>query len=195
MSQEQNGKDKQFIFNYVQELYEKQDRKEDIVMKQYVKGQKLFFQDEKATKVMLINQRITKCFFSEENGKEYILEFLGKGEIIGEIESIRKIHCLCNIEAMTDLVIYAIAPHYFSELIKTDLKLNNLLLDVFAERIIKTSSRASYQQLHKIEHSLARLLELQSKQGIPISKEDMSSYLGISVRSLNMALKDLHKLQ
>lgn len=51
------------FLTYVQELYEKQNRKEDIVMKQYVKGQKLFFQDEKATKVMLINQGITKCFF------------------------------------------------------------------------------------------------------------------------------------
>lgn len=109
--------------------------------------------------IMLIKEGITKCFFTEENDKKYILEFLGGGEVIGEIEF--------------------------------DLKLNNLLLDVFAERIINTSSSASYQQLNTIEYSLSKLLELQSKQEISISKEDMASYLGITVRSLNRAFKKL----
>jgi CRP-like cAMP-binding protein len=179
----------QSFLRYVQALYEQQERKENIIVKQYAKGQKLFFQNEKSTKIMLVKEGITKCFFTEDNDKEYILEFLGKGEIIGEIEFVRKIACLCNIEAMTDVTVYAIAPHYFSELIKSDLKLNNLLLDVFAERIINTASRASYQQLYTIEYSLGKLLELQSKQEISISKEDMASYLGVTVRSLNRAFK------
>ncbi|MGK6353190.1 Crp/Fnr family transcriptional regulator [Parapedobacter sp. DT-150] len=183
----------QSFLAYVQELYEQQERKENIIVKQYAKGQKLFFQKEKATKVMLIKEGITKCFFTEDNDKEYILEFLGKGEILGEIEFIRKIVCLCNIEALTDVTVYAIAPDYFSELIKGDLKLNNLLLDIFAERIINTASRASYQQLYTIEHSLGKLVELQSKQEISISKEDMASYLGVTVRSLNRAFKSLSK--
>lgn len=38
---------------------------------------------------MLIRSGITKCYFIEENDKEYIVEFLGKGEIIGEIEVIK----------------------------------------------------------------------------------------------------------
>ena len=179
----------QSFLGYVQELYEQQERKENIIVKQYAKGQKLFSQNEKATKIMLVKEGITKCFFTENNDKEYILEFLGKGEIIGEIEFIRKIICLCNIEAMTDVTVYAITPDYFSELIKSDLTLNNLLLDDFAERIINTASRASYQQLYTIEHSLGKLLELQSKQEISISKEDMASYLGVTVRSLNRAFK------
>jgi len=147
----------------------------------------------KATKVMFIKEGITKCFFTEDNDKEYILEFLGKGKILGEIEFIRKITCLCNIEAMTDVTVYSIAPIYFSKLIKKDIKLNNLLIDVFAERIINTSSRASYQQLYTIEHSLGKLLELQSKQEIAFSKEDMASYLGVTIRSLNRTLKNLSK--
>lgn len=177
------------FLTYVQGLYEQQERKENILIKQFSKGQKLLFQNEKAIKIMFIKEGIAKCFFTEKNDKEYILEFLGKGEVIGEIELIRHIPCLCNIEAMTDVTAYAINVSYFSELIKTDLKLNNLLLDVFAERIINTSSRASYQQLYTIQHSLCKLLELQSKQEISLSKEDMASYLGVTVRSLNRAFK------
>lgn len=179
------------FLTYVEELYEQQERRENIIVKQYSKGQKLFSQDENATKVMVIRDGITKCFFTENNDKEYIVEFLGGGEIIGEIEFIKQIACLCNIEAMTDVKVYAIAPDYFSQLIKQSLQMNNLLLDVFAERIINTSSRASYQQVYTIEHSLKKLLELQAKQEISISKEDMASYLGITVRSLNRVLKNM----
>lgn len=176
---------------YVKNLYDQQERKEDIVVKQYAKGQRLLCQNETATKVMLIKDGISKCFFTENNDKEYILEFLGKGEIIGEVEFIRNIPCLCNIEAMTEVTAYAFSIPFFRSLLNSDLGLNRLLLNVFAERIVNTSSRASYQQLYTIEFCLGKLLELQSKQNIKLSKEDMASYLGISVRSLNRGLRNL----
>lgn len=178
---------------YVDYLYEQQERKEDIVIKQYAKGQKLLCQNESATKVMIIKEGITKCFFIEKNNKEYILEFLGRGETIGEIEFLRDIPCLCNIEAMTVVTAYAFSIPFYRSLLKSDIKLNHLLLNTYAERIVNTSSRASYQQLYTVEYSLGKLLELQSKQNIKISKEDMASYLGISVRSLNRGLRNLSK--
>ncbi|PIF45632.1 CRP-like cAMP-binding protein [Chryseobacterium sp. 52] len=181
----------QLFLNYLENLYEKQERKEDILIKPFSKGQRIFTQNEKPSKVLLIKEGITKCFFVEENDKEYIVEFLGEGEIIGEIELIRNISCLCSIEAVTDVTVYAVAIPYFKSLIKNDLSLNNHLLDVFAERIVNTSKRASYQQLYAAEHTLAQLLALQKQQGIEISKEDMAAYLGITVRSLNRALKNL----
>jgi CRP-like cAMP-binding protein len=178
---------------YADYLYEQQERKEDIVIKQYAKGQKLLCQNESATKVMIIKEGITKCFFIENNDKEYILEFLGRGETIGEIEFLRDIPCLCNIEAMTAVTAYAFSIPFFRSLLKSDIELNHLLLNTYAERIVNTSSRASYQQLYTVEYSLGKLLELQSKQNIKISKEDMASYLGISVRSLNRGLRNLSK--
>lgn len=183
----------QLFLNYQENLYEKQQRKEDIVVRSFSKGDRIFTQGEIPSKIMLIKEGITKCFFVEENDKEYIVEFLGKGEIIGDIELIRNICCLCSIEAITDVTVYAIAIPYFRTLIKTDLSLNNLLLDIFAERIVNTSKRASYQQLYTAEHTLSQLLELQKKEGIEISKEDMAAYLGITVRSLNRTLKNLGK--
>lgn len=176
---------------YAEELYGRQDRKEDILIKQYNKGQRLFSQNDAAVKVMFIKEGIVKCFFTESNDKEYILEFLGTGEIMGEIECIREIPCLCTIEAITDVTVYAFSFSFFKSLLKADLKLGSLLMNTFAERIINTSSRASYQQLYTLNYSLNKLLELQLRTGIELSKEDMASYLGISVRSLNRGLKEL----
>ncbi|MCA6066223.1 Crp/Fnr family transcriptional regulator [Chryseobacterium sp. RG1] len=178
------------FLDYLEKLYENQDHKENIVLKSFEKGDKILTQNEISTKIMLVKSGITKCYFVEENDKEYIVEFLGKGEIVGEIEVIKNVPCLCSIEAITEVTVYSMTIPYFQSLIKNDLTLNNLLLDVFADRIFNTSSRASYQQLHTTEHTLSQLLEVKSKE-MKISKEDMAAYLGITVRSLNRAFKEL----
>lgn len=90
---------------------------------------------------------------------------------------------------MTDVKVCAFSKAYFRELLERDITWSNMLLDVMAQRIVHTSNRASYQQLYSLEHSLYRLLEIQSQQDIAIKKEDMAAYLGISVRSLNRELK------
>lgn len=183
----------QSFLNYLAKLYEAQPHKADIIVKSYSTGQRLFTQHESASKVMLIKEGITKCFFTEENDKDYIVEFLGKGEILGEIEFIQKIPCLCSVEAVTDVTVYAIAPAYFRTLLEKEIALNNILLEVFAERIVNTSSRASYQQLYTTDYTVAKLLALQEKQGITIARADKAAYLGITIRSLNRALKSLVK--
>lgn len=180
------------FLDYLEQLYIRQDHKGNIVLKPFEKGNKILTQNEISTKIMLIKSGITKCYFVEENDKEYIVEFLGKGEIVGEIEVIKNVPCLCSIEAITEVTVYSMSIPYFQSLIKNDLTLNNLLLDVFAERIVNTSSRASYQQLHTTEHTLSQLLDVKSRE-MEISKEDMAAYLGITVRSLNRALKELQE--
>ncbi|MBO9691519.1 Crp/Fnr family transcriptional regulator [Chryseobacterium sp.] len=181
----------QIFLSYFEKLYHQQDREIDILLKSYPKGEKILVQGQFLLKPMIIKEGVTKCFFTEENGKEYIVEFSGSGEIIGEIEMIKNTPCLCSIETLSEVSVYEVTVPYFRFLLKNDIILNNLLLDTFAERIINTSSRASYQQLYTTEHTLTQLLKMQAKEGIQISKEDMAAYLGITVRSLNRILKDL----
>ncbi|MFY7843509.1 Crp/Fnr family transcriptional regulator [Chryseobacterium gambrini] len=182
----------QTFLDYLEGLYSSEEHKGNIVLESFEKGDKILIQNQISTKIMLVKSGITKCYFVEENGKEYIVEFMGKGEIIGEIEVIKNVTCICSIEAITEVTVYSMSIPYFQALIKKDLTLNNLLLDVFAERIFNTSSRASYQQLHKTEHTLSQLLEVKSRE-MEISKEDMATYLGTTVESLNRALEELQE--
>lgn len=177
------------FLNYIEQLYESQQRKEEILVREFAEGQLLLQQGGTAAKVYLIKEGITKCFFNEANDKGFIVEFLGKGEILGEIEVIRSIPCLCNIEALTTVQAYAISIPFFKLLLEKELSFNKLMLETFAERIVNTSTRASFQLLNTVEHTLGKLLELQKAQGLDISKEDMAAYLGITIRSLNRALK------
>lgn len=181
------------FLTFIETLYQQQERKENIIVKKYSRGERLFCQQAAAPKVMVISAGIAKCYFTEDNDKEYILEFLGNGEILGEVEAIRHISSLCSIEALTDVTVYVFSSAYFRSLLTDHIDLNALLLNVFAERIVNTASRASYQQLYTVEYSLIKLIELQSKLDLSLSKEDMASYLGITLRSLNRGLSKLQK--
>lgn len=178
------------FLGYFEQLYNSQQRKEEIHIKEFSVGQLLLQQGQKATKVYLVKEGITKCFFDEGDDR-FIVEFLGKGEMLGDIEVIKNMPCLCNIQALTPVQVFAISIPFIRSLLEKDLLFNKLMLESFAERIINTSTRASFQQLHTVEHTLARLLEIQKAQGLDISKEDMAAYLGITIRSLNRALKKL----
>lgn len=179
------------LLSFIGNLHEKQANIEEVSLKIFPKGTFLLKQDGRSSKVFIIKEGITKCFFSEENGKDYIVEFLSEGEILGEIEVIKNINCLCSIEAITDVQVYAINITFFKQLLEKDLNFNKLLLDELAERVINTSSRASSQQLYTTEYGLKKMLDLQYKQRIVISKEDMAAYLGITLRSLNRALTNI----
>lgn len=139
-------------------------------------------------KVYILKQGISKCYYSAENGKNYILEFLGAGEILGDIELIKKIDCMCSVEALTDVEAFAIPAPMIYSLLQKDITFNKLFIDELAEKVINTSIRSSVQQLYNIQPALENLLTIQSKQNISLTKEDMAAYLGITLRSLNRLL-------
>lgn len=179
------------VLSFIDDLYKAHERKESIQLKSFSSGQFLLQQGQQVARTLVIKEGITKCFLSEENDKDYIVEFLGEGETLGDLEVIRNIKCLCSIQAITPVKAYLVAIPFFKSLMNENLEFNKLLLGEFAERIINTSTRASFQQLYTVESGLARLLELQAEQNITISKEDMAAYLGVTIRSLNRALKNL----
>ncbi|MFI2744376.1 Crp/Fnr family transcriptional regulator [Zhouia sp. PK063] len=180
------------FYTYVQELHEKQ-KGDDICVKSFHTKDLLLQQGTTVSRIWLLTEGIVKCYVYEENDKTYILEFLSQGEIVGELEAIQHIPCLCTIEALTPVTAYGISMRYFQALMQHDFRFNHLLLTTFAQRIIHTSSRAAFQQSFTLSHSLGKLLHLIEEEDLQLSKEDMASYLGITVRSLNRALKSFPK--
>jgi len=169
----------------------KENKDSNITLKTFAPGFRFIEQGEKIRNIYIIKDGITKCFISEENGKDFIIEFLGKGEVVGELEAIKKINCLCNVEAISEVTTYAIPDHIFLSLAEKNQAFTKILLQELSTRIIQTSSRASFQQLYTLEYALQKLLKLQTDEQISISKEDMAAYLGISVRSFNRTLQQL----
>lgn len=156
-------------------------------------GQKLFRQDQKAHHLYFVKQGIAKCYITEENSKDYILEFFGEGEVIGELELLTSAPILSTVEAVTELVVYKTDSGFFWQLLETNSAFNKIILKELATRVRQLAIRVSYQQLYPLEYTLLKLLSLFSNHELPLSKKDLADYLAISVRSLNRTLKQLRE--
>jgi len=167
-----------------------------IRLQTYQPGQQLLRQDDKPHPVYFVKQGIAKCYITEDNGKDYILEFFGEGEIIGELEVLRNnASMLSTVEAITELEVYRTDSATFLDALESNRTFNRAILQELATRVSQLAVRASYQQLYPVEYALLKILSLFSNQAIPLSKQDLADYLAISVRSLNRTLKQLREQQ
>ena len=178
------------LLSFIESLYEKQTES-NIVCRKFAKGELLYKQGETYYKVFIIKAGIAKCYHDEENGKSYTFEFFGEGEIVGEAEALRKSPCFNTVEAMSEVQFYCFPASFFNHLCDTNFQFCRILLSEMAERMINTSSWAVYQQLYPIKYALTKLLTIEKRQGLNLSKADMASYLGIDIRSLNRLLKEI----
>lgn len=158
---------------------------------EFKKNQNIVSANKYLKQVYIIKTGVAKCVINEENDKNFLIEFLGEGEIIGEIEAILGFKTMTTVVAMTEIVAFNIELSSFKELLTTNREFNNQLLAELANRLRLTGLRSSYQQLNTIENSLSKILHLLKEQSLEISKKELAEYLGISLRSLN---RELHKL-
>ncbi len=169
-------------------------KKSNIITEKQIKAQaKILVQNEAVSYIYIIKEGIAKCYITESNGKDYILEFMGSGEIVGELEILHNTKSLTNIEAISNLQVLRIHRDYFLEMLQQNWQLNLLILKELAQRLAQTSSRASYQQNYPLEYSILKIIYLFSNQPLQLSKKDLADYLGITVRSLNRTLLALQQ--
>ncbi|HQS22990.1 MAG: hypothetical protein B7Y11_03075 [Sphingobacteriia bacterium 24-36-13] len=155
-----------------------------------LKKNKTLVQQGKTSKyIYVIKEGIMKCTIIEENTKSYTLEFLGVGEIIGEIEILLKCKSIATILSLTDCVVYRIEYDFFNQQLLNELEFNQILMKELARRLQNTATRASSQQLNTLQTSLKNLLFLLDEQKVTFKKRDLAEYLGITLRSLNRELK------
>lgn len=178
----------QLLLNFIEKIVSENDQVQVLYLES---GQKLMEQGRLIPACYIIKSGIVKCYISEENGKDYLLEILGAGEIVGELEMLQKSKSLSNVKAISATELYQIDQANFYALTELNKEFNQLLLSILAERLSRTAVRSSYQQVYPLTYNLVRLLQLFSNQELKITKNELSEYLGVSIRSLNRSMKQL----
>ena len=158
----------------------------------YNPAELLIKQGESVAAIFIIKSGIAKCFMTEDNGKDFIQEFFGLGALFGEVEAINQRPSFCYIEAITQLAVYKIGIEAFHQLLAKNKLFNELILMALATKIQDKAHRHAYHQSHTIEENFLRLQNQFPRLIETISKQDIASYLGITLRSLN---RTLHELQ
>ncbi len=160
-----------------------------ILQRNFPKGHTLIGQGDATANVFVIRSGIVKCFITEDNGKEYVLEFQGEGEVLGEMEALCRMPGMCTAKVISAVRVYQIDKPSFMSLLAKEGDLNQAMLELLAMRLARTGMRASRQQLYSLDHSLEQLLAVLEAEKVPVTKQDLADYLGISLRSLNRLLK------
>ncbi|SHG29290.1 Crp/Fnr family transcriptional regulator [Flagellimonas flava] len=153
--------------------------------------QEIIAQDRRYTKVHVITEGIVKCFISDENGKEFIQEFLGVGMEFGELEAFNNLTTICSVTSITNLETLSLSHNLYNKLLDEDRVFNKLIMKSLADKIRYKAPRHSYQHAYPIEDNIIRLKETFPEFTEVISKKDIANYIGVTPRSLNRALKEL----
>ncbi len=148
-------------------------------------------QDKRYQSLYIIKNGITKCYLSDENGKDFIQEFLGKGMEFGELEVFSGNLSFCSIEAISNVEVYKITHQHYNELLENDSIFNRLVIKAMAVKIGYKAPRHSFQQSYSIEENILKLKKSYPDYDTIFSKNDIANYLGITLRSLNRTLNGL----
>jgi CRP-like cAMP-binding protein len=178
------------ILRIIEELAASAQGRQNILQRKFHRGHLLIGQGDIPAKVFFIQSGVVKCSFAEDNDKEFILEFLGEGEVLGELEAFTNAPAMSSVQAISDLTVYMLDKASFLELIRRSEAFNLAILELMAVRLTDTAVRSARQQLNPLEYNLTQLLEALEHEKLPCTKQELADYLGITLRSLNRMLKD-----
>lgn len=162
--------------------------------KQFGPGQKLIVQGKEGRFVHIIKEGIAKCYVCEENGKEFVQEFFGAGELLGEIEVLNNTRTFSSVMALTAVTTHCMGKDDFCAMMKNVQGFNLMVSRALATKLRDTAIRTSRQQTYPMAHNLNKLSQLLSKETDMFSKKDIADYLGITLRSLNRSLKQMEQM-
>ncbi|MBC9911917.1 Crp/Fnr family transcriptional regulator [Chitinophaga varians] len=181
------------FLNFIENQLTEAEKKDRVFLQSWPAGSHLLKQGQGNKYVFVQQTGLSKVHITEDNGKDFIVQFLGEGELLGEIEVIQKTPNLTTVTALTAVTAWCITTDYFAYLITHNAELNRLLLLSLAHRLNQTSARASYQQVYPAEYAMLKLLSVLATQQTSFAKKDLADYLGVSVRSFNRSLKQLRE--
>ena len=167
------------------------DIQQQMKRKTLTQGEFLITQGEYSKYIYVVLDGIVRLSVLEANGKELLIGFAGRGESLGEVESVIHKPWLCSVEAFSKTSLCYLHKDVFFDWMSRDKMLNHLIFEQMAFRFYNFSRRASSQLLYPVEYSILKMLYLAQKNNVEMTKVDLANYLGITLRSLNRSLKRL----
>ncbi|NQX81772.1 MAG: Crp/Fnr family transcriptional regulator [Flavobacteriaceae bacterium] len=179
------------LLQYIEKLRKENDNN-SFILEDFSPKHKLIVQNKATYYVYIVKSGIAKCYLTQDTGSDFIQEFFGEGELFGEIETISEGSSFCSVESISRLFVYKIHKSHFLELLKEDNKFNSIILKTMANKIRYKAIRHSHNQSNSIKSNITRLYSLFPYFISDISKQDISNYLGINIRSLNRILREIN---
>jgi CRP-like cAMP-binding protein len=143
---------------------------------------------------LLVDGKI-KIYYPFENGKSMLLKFYKDFNTIGDLELLKGIPILCNIDAVEDTYLIAIPSAILTETYFNNIKLLHHLVDSLSEKLYGTINNSSYNFVYPLINRLSSYLveHLTDENYIILNSSylEIAQFLGTTYRHLNRTLKEM----
>jgi CRP/FNR family cyclic AMP-dependent transcriptional regulator len=177
------------------------------VRRRFPRGTALFHEREVSDRVMLLTHGRVKVASISEDGRESVLAFRGPGEVLGELSAIDGQPRSAGVVAVDPVEALVIPTADFRAFLERSPKAALWLLARLIARLREADrKRAEFGASDTIGRVAARLVELAADYGreqpgggvlidLPITQEELASWVGSSREGVNKALHTLRGLR
>lgn len=175
------------------------------VPRSFPPGTALFIEGERSDRVLIVLHGRVKVATATPDGRETVLAFRGPGEVLGEMSAIDGLPRSASVIAVDPVQALALSSPDFLRFLESTPKATLWLLTHVIARLRENDrKRAEFGVTDTMGRVAARLAELASAHGIPaqggvmidlpITQEELASWVGSSREGVNKALNALKSL-
>ena len=168
--------------------------------KEYLKGDVIFTEGDAASILYFVNKGRIKLYKYTKEGKEQILHVLSEGDFFGELDLLKLSKYGFSSKAIVDSKICTITKIQMKDIIIKKPEIGIKLLETLAERLSRVENIAQNLATNDVDSRMAYLLvNLIEKYGrqqendifikLPISREDMAGFIGVTRETISRKLK------
>jgi CRP/FNR family transcriptional regulator, cyclic AMP receptor protein len=177
------------------------------VLRRFPRGDALFHEREASDRVMLLVEGRVKVASTSEDGREAVLAFRGPGEVLGELSAIDGQPRSAGVVAVDPVEALVIPSADFRAFLERSPAAALWILTRLVARLREADrKRAEFGASDTIGRVAARLVELAADYGrvqpgggvridLPITQEELASWVGSSREGVNKALHTLRGLR
>jgi CRP-like cAMP-binding protein len=175
------------------------------VRRAFPQGTALFLEREDSDRVMFLVEGRVKIASTSEDGRERVLAFRGPGEVLGELSAIDGRPRSASVIAVDPVSALVLPAADFRSFLERTPRVTYFLLSRLVGRLREADrKRVEFGSADTVGRVAARLLELAERYGkrtpegvridMPITQEELASWVGSSREGVNKALNMLKAL-
>lgn len=174
----------------------------EINHKVYKKRDVIFSEGNAADSLYFVNEGKIKLYKYNKEGKEQILHILSDGDFFGELDLFTNAEYKLNAEAIENTKVCALTKEKFKIIVTQNPEIAIKMLQNIGERLAVIENLAQNLSTNDVDARIAYLLiNLMDKYSevvngfktikLPISREDMANYIGVTRETISRKLKKL----
>lgn len=158
--------------------------------KHFPVGKNIFHVDEKITHCYLILSGVVKIYIDHDNGRRSILDFVGKGDWLGELSLFCHEDYIKENKVMADVICLEFELDQLKSVCKREAEVSFYFASYISNKLMVRSVRFSEYLNYSLEKRLASFILFHQQNGkYAIPHTDVSEYMNISYRHVLFVMK------